>query len=306
MSAPPSLDGKKALVTGASGFIGSRLCERLLKQRTAVLGVSRSQQTSTVMRWSSTDVCDTGKMLALIRDAKPDFIFHLASHVSGSRGLDAVLPTFQANLLSSVNVLLAAAEVGCSRVVLAGSLEEPGTEDSQPVPVSPYAAAKSAASAYGRMFRSLYDVPVVMLRIFMVYGPGQRDETKLVPYVITSLLQGEAPELSSGARPVDWIYVDDVVDALIASVTAERVVGETVDVGSGVLTPIRTVVEGIVDLIRPSVEPQFGALPDRLNERIRVANVERTRVLLNWMPRTPLAEGLSSTVNWYAARKDAA
>jgi UDP-glucose 4-epimerase len=306
MSAPPSLDGKSALVTGASGFIGSRLCERLLEQRAEVHGVSRSQQTTTFIRWSSTDVCDTEKMLALIRDVKPDFIFHLASHVSGSRGLDAVLPTFQANLVSSVNVLLAAAEVGCSRVVLAGSLEEPGTDDRQPVPVSPYAAAKSAASTYGRMFESLYDVPVVTLRIFMVYGPRQRDETKLVPYVITSLLRGEAPALSSGTRPVDWIYVDDVVDALIASATAERVVGETVDVGSGALTPIRTVVEGIVDLIRPPVEPHFGALPDRPNERVRVADVERTRALLHWMPRTPLAEGLSATVNWYAARKDAA
>ena len=306
MSLPPSLDGKKALVTGASGFIGSRLCERLLERRAEVHGVSRSPQTSTVMRWSSTDVSDSEKMLALIRDAKPDFIFHLASHVSGSRGLDAVLPTFHTNLLSAVNVLLAAAEVGCSRVVLAGSLEEPGTEDRQPVPVSPYAAAKSAASAYGRMFESLYDVPVVTLRIFMVYGPGQRDETKLVPYVITSLLRGEAPALSSGTRPVDWIYVDDVVDALIASVTTEAVVGETVDVGSGVLTPIRSVVEGIVDLIGPSVEPRFGALPDRPNERVRVADVERTRALLDWTPRTPLEEGLSATVDWYAARKDAA
>jgi nucleoside-diphosphate-sugar epimerase len=306
MSAPPSLDGKNALVTGASGFIGSRLCDRLLEHRVEVHGVSRSQQTSTSLRWSSADVCDTDEMLALIRDAKPDFIFHLASHVSGSRALDAVLPTFQTNLLSSVNVLLAAAEVGCSRVVLAGSLEEPDTEDPHPVPVSPYAAAKSAASAYGRMFKSLYEVPVVMLRIFMVYGPRQKDETKLVPYVITSLLRGEAPALSSGNRPVDWIYVDDVVDALIASVTADGVVGETVDAGSGVLTPIRTVVEGIVDLIRPSVEPHFGALPDRPNERIRVADVERTRALLNWTPRTPLEEGLSATVDWYATQKDAA
>jgi UDP-glucose 4-epimerase len=306
MSAPLSLDGEKALVTGASGFIGSHLCERLLDARAEVHGVSRSEQTSTVARWWATDVCDTERTLALIREVRPDLIFHLASHVSGSRGLDAVLPTLHSNLLSSVNILLAAAKVGCNRVVLAGSLEEPGDEDHQLVPVSPYAAAKFAAGAYGRMFHSLHDVPVVMLRIFMVYGPGQQDETKLVPYVITSLLRGESPGLSSGTRPVDWVYVDDVVEAFIASVTTDAVLGETLDVGSGVLTPIRTVVEEIIHVMRPSVEPRFGALPDRSNERIRVADVQRTQALMGWAPRTPLKQGLAATVDWYAAREDAA
>jgi UDP-glucose 4-epimerase len=156
------------------------------------------------------------------------------------------------------------------------------------------------------MFHSLYGVPVVMVRIFMVYGPRQRDETKLVPYVITSLLRGESPGLSSGTRPVDWVYVDDVVEALVASAGTESAVGETLDVGSGMLTPIRTVVEEIVDLMRPAVQPRFGALPDRPNERIRVANVERTQGVLGWAPRTPLKQGLAATVDWYAAREDAA
>lgn len=116
-----------------------------------------------------------------MRQVRPGLVFHLASHVSGSRGLDAVLPTLQANFLSTVNVLLAAAEVGCKRIVRAGSLEEPDGEDPEPVPVSPYAAAKFTANTYDRMFHSLHGLPVVTLRIFMVHGPGQRDETKLVP-----------------------------------------------------------------------------------------------------------------------------
>jgi UDP-glucose 4-epimerase len=307
MNASLSLRGQDALVTGASGFIGSRLCERLLDAHTDVHAVSRSEQTSSAaVRWWSTDVCDTQATLALVRNVKPDVIFHLASHVSGSRGLDAVLPTLHANLVSTVNVLLGAAETGCRRIVLAGSLEEPDSEDPQPVPVSPYAAAKYAASAYGRMFHSLHGVPVVMLRLFMVYGPGQGDETKLVPYVITSLLRGESPELSSGTRPVDWIYVDDVVEALIASASTEGALGETLDVGSGTLTPIRSVVEEIGRLLRSSVEPRFGALLDRPNERIRVADIERTRALLGWAPRTALNHGLAATVDWYAARDDAA
>jgi UDP-glucose 4-epimerase len=301
-----SLAGEQALVTGASGFIRARLSARLLEADANVHAVSRSERTCADVRWWAADVCDTEAARTLIRSVKPDLIFRLASHVTGSRGLDAVLPTLDANLLSTVNILLAAAEVGCKRVVLAGSLEEPDGEDREPVPVSPYAAAKFAANTYGRMFHSLHGLPVVTLRIFMVYGPAQPDESRLVPYVITSLLRGQSPQLSAGTRPVDWVYLDDVVDALLASATTEGVLGNTLDVGSGMLTPVRDVVEEIVRLMRPSVAPRFGAVPERPNERVRVADVERTQALLGWAPRTPLSRGLAATVDWYTAQEDAA
>jgi UDP-glucose 4-epimerase len=305
MSVSRSLGGQRALVTGASGFIGSRLGDRLLEAGATVHAASRSERASADVRWWATDVSDPEAARALVREVEPDLIFHLASHVSGSRDLDAVLPTVRANLLSSVNLLLAAAEVGCSRFLLAGSLEEPDAEDRDPVPVSPYAAAKFAAGAYARMFHRLHGVPVVLLRIFMVYGPGQRDETKLVPHVITSLLRGESPALSNGTRPVDWVFVDDVVEALVTAAGTPTVVGETVDVGSGTLTPIRAVVDEIVRLMQPSTEPRFGALPDRPNERIRVADVERTRALLGWAPGTTLTDGLADTIDWYTTRESA-
>ena len=156
------------------------------------------------------------------------------------------------------------------------------------------------------MFFSLHGVPVVTLRIFMVYGPGQHDETKLVPYVITSLLRDDPPKLASGSRPVDWVYVDDVVDALVRSANADQANGATIDVGSGVLTPVRSVVESIARLIPSSPAPQFGALPDRPNERVRLADVERAGSLLGWAPSTSLERGLAATVDWYATRVKAA
>jgi UDP-glucose 4-epimerase len=291
----------RALVTGATGFIGSALCRRLVASGTEVHGVSRvSRSTADGIRWWQADLSEAGAANRIVRQARPDAVFHLASHVSGDRGLGAVAPTLRDNLVTTVNLLTAAAEAGETRVVLAGSMEEPDRDD--PAPSSPYAAAKSAASAYARLFDQLYGLPVVNLRVFMVYGPGQQDRTKLVPYVISSLLRGEGPRLSSGRREVDWVYVDDVVAAFVAAAEAEKAPGSTLDIGSGELVSIRSLVEQIAALVGGDVRPVFGALPDRPGERPRDAEVEPSRETIGWEPSTPLDVGLARTVEWFRAR----
>jgi UDP-glucose 4-epimerase len=148
---------------------------------------------------------------------------------------------------------------------------------------------------------ALHGLQVVHLRVFMVYGPGQHDRTKLIPYVITSLLQGERPKLSSGTRPVDWVYVDDVVDAVVAASSREDLAGASLDIGTGELVTIRAIVERIVETVGTGAEPEFGALPERPLEIVRAADVERTKDQLGWQPRTTLTDGVRSTVDWYRA-----
>ena len=172
-------------------------------------------------------------MRGLFRDIRPDVIFHLASHVKGAPNLEHVLPTFRSNLQSTVNLLTLAAEKGCKRMVITGSLAEPEPENGELFPSAPYAAAKWASSGYARMFHALYKLPVVIARVFMVYGPAQQDLTKLIPYVTLSLLRGEKPKISSGGRPVDWIYVSDVVDGFMALAEAPGIDGGTFEIGSG-------------------------------------------------------------------------
>jgi nucleoside-diphosphate-sugar epimerase len=232
--------------------------------------------------------------------ARPGLVFHLASHVAGARDLALVLPTFASNLASTVNLLTVAAERGCDRIVLTGSLEEP--TEPQAVPSSPYAAAKHAASGYARMFHALFASPVILMRLFMVYGPAQADLRKLVPSVILSLLRGEPPRVSSGGREIDWIFVEDVVEALVAAAVAPGAVGKTLDVGSGHLVPIRSVVERLVHIVNPAVQPLFGAVPDRPLEQVRVADTAMTTSLTGWKPAIGLDEGLRRTVSWYAER----
>jgi UDP-glucose 4-epimerase len=258
----------------------------------------------TNLHWWRCDLAEVAGVQRVLHKIRPDVIFHLAGEVVGSRSADCVMPTFRSNLMSTINLLTVAGEIGSPRVVLSGSLEEPRPEEREAIPCSPYAAAKWASSAYARMFCALYQLPVVIVRIFMVYGPAQRDLKKLIPYVIFSLLRGEAPKLSSGTRLVDWIYVEDVMEGLLMAGQSHSTNGSTIDIGSGQLVPIRTVVEFLVNTVNPRINPLFGAIPDRSFEQIRKADVAKSKASMGWTPTTSLQEGLRRTVDWYKSHFD--
>jgi UDP-glucose 4-epimerase len=302
---------QRILVTGASGFVGSHLCQQLIHLGAEVYAVSRQpsppklpalltsspSDLASAIQWQQGDLSDLNTTRQILKTVQPDTIFHLASFVSGSRQLDAVLPMLHSNLVSTVNLLSVAAEIGCQRFITAGSLEEP--DNTSAVPCSPYAAAKWASSGYAQMFYALYQVPVVIARLFMIYGPGQPDTRKLIPYVILSLLRGETPQLSSGERPVDWIYVSDVVEGLLKAASHPNLAGQIIELGSGYLVTTRAVVEQMYQLLAPGLTPVFGTLPDRPMERVQVANVAQTQTQMDWQPKTPLIQGLSQTIDWY-------
>jgi UDP-glucose 4-epimerase len=298
-----ALAGRTVLVTGASGFIGAATARRLREEGALVHGLSRRPaEGGACDRWWPVNVTDITEVRRVLAAVKPDVVFHLAGLAFGARELEMVLPMLHVNLVATVNLLVAATEGHNARLVLAGSLEEPLPEGTWPVPASPYAAAKLAAGAYARMCHALYGSDVVWLRLFMVYGPAQPDSRKLVPYVTRSLLDGTPPSLSSGTRPVDWVYIDDVVDALLAAAVAGGVGGRTLDVGSGNLVPVRQVVELIRRLLDSRVALRFGAVPERPLEQVRVADVAPTFECLGWRARTSLEDGLRKTVEWYRRR----
>jgi UDP-glucose 4-epimerase len=288
------------LVTGASGFIGSRLCRRLINEGHRVHATSRNPHDSQgdAIRWSRIDLGNYDAVCALFNSIRPEIVFHLASRVTGSRELGEVIPIFRDNLASTVNILTSSIDAGCKRLVLAGSSEEPEVLD-HANPCSPYAIAKWSSTAYAAMFRSLFHASVVVPRIFMTYGPGQTDVQKVVPYTIISMLRGESPKLGSGKRMVDWIFLDEVVEGLIKAALTPEVEHLTFDLGSGSLVSIRAVVEQIADLIGNGVKPHFGALPDRPFETERAADVRFMEMAFHWKPSKALRDGLRETIDWY-------
>jgi UDP-glucose 4-epimerase len=285
---------RRVLITGASGFIGRSLALRLQSVGCEVHGTSRfdRNEDELLINWHQGSFEDLAAVQNIIHEVKPDIIFHLSGMVTGSNDVDNVIPTLHSLVTSTVNLLSVAAHEGCcQRIIIVGSSNEPVDHH----PNSPYAAAKWASSMYSRLFQTLYNLPIVIARTFVAYGPGQSPD-KLIPYVASQLMRGERPKLSSGTWKTDWIYIDDVVEGLIRCAVTPGIEGCTIDIGTGEYASVREIVDKIVALLEPSVLPQFGAVADRYSEHTPVADTVYACEKLRWRAEVGIAEGLRRTM----------
>lgn len=304
MTALPSdisvVSNKRILITGAGGFIGRKLASQLVGMGADVHGTSRTGRNNDKLpiTWWKGSFEDIATAQTTLDKVRPDIIFHLSGMVTAANSLENVLPAYHSLVTSTVNLLTLAAKMNCERILIVGSSNEPVDND----PNSPYAAAKWASSMYGRLFHKLYDLPVVIARPFVGYGPGQPAD-KIIPYVISQLINGERPRLSSGSWKTDWIYIDDMVEGILRCATVVGIEGCTIDIGTGELASVREIVEKIVTLLEPTVAPIFGALPDRHAEHTPVANTAYAWEKLHWKSTIGLNEGLRRTVAEVAMSK---
>lgn len=287
-------------MTGATGFIGRNLVKPLVERGFEVHATSRRlHKGEGKIRWWQADVVDANQAEQVFAAVKPHVVFHLAGRPGADPGMALVLSTYHSLATGTVNVLVNAASHRCERVVLFASCNEPFETDLDFIPGSPYAAAKWVGTVYARMFHKLYATPVVTLRPFMVYGPGQARE-KLIPSVADALLHHRQPLLTSCRIRGDWVYIDDVVDACITAMSAPSIEGREIDIGTGTLISQRTLVEMFVEATGRNIIPAFGAIADRPHEHEVVANTELAMASLGWKARTSLEDGLRRTWDWYS------
>jgi nucleoside-diphosphate-sugar epimerase len=299
---PASWKDLKVLVTGAKGFLGSHVIARLVQLGARTYGFARQIPAGDDgIQWFCGDLSDRATIQALVKDVRPEVVFHLAGETAAAPDRERVLPSFRNNLANTVVLLNELVEADCRRIVITGSLEEPEPGKTDVVPASPYGASKWAESIYARMFHALYRLPVVIVRPYMTYGPRQRPE-KLIPSVTLSLLRGDTPTVSNPDRKVDWIYVKDAAEGILAAgAPSAAVEGRTIDLGSGTLVPIREVVKEIQSHVGGAATIHLSKSEKSVGVDGRRADAESAHRLLGWAPTVPLREGLALTVEWYRA-----
>lgn len=290
---------KNILVIGATGFIGSHLASALALGGSNVVCASRNVRnhqnlTTANMVWDECDASKRTEVERIINRYAPRIIYHLTSDSKGGQDIDLIPDSLQNDVMATANILLESAKYGGIHVVMAGSFEEPGKDDK--FPCSPYAAAKAACTSYARMISSLSGLEVSILRLMMVYGPRQKDY-KVLPYVINKLQNGQLAELGSGHRALDWVYIDDVVDAFIRAGSLPWISADPVDIGTGSLMRLRDCIETIGELMGRSDLLRFGAIENRTREREASADTELAKVRLGWQAKTHFRNGIQATIN---------
>ena len=305
-------NGKRVLVTGAEGFIGSHLARRLVQEGALVHALVKKD--SSLWRIEDcidklavlkTDITDSAFLQSSIPRFKPQIVFHLAALVDVSRSWDLIAPLARTNIMGTIHLLSAVKESSLEAFVYASSSEEYGDAPSpieeirRESPISPYSFSKLAGTHFCQMAARTFDLPVTVVRLFPVYGPFQ-EGSMFIPSAIRDLLLKKEFKMSSGGQIRDFTYVDDVVEAYLGVACCPKARGELLNVGSGVAHKVRDVIEIIRRLVGGNTNVAVGALPYRKGEGSEIfCDNRRMRQLTGWSPKVGLEEGLHLTVEWY-------
>ncbi len=312
-------NGTNVVVTGAGGFIGSHLVERLLELGANVTAFARYNSRNDAgflppaterLHIVLGDIRDPEAVREALSDAA--VVFHLAALVGIPYSYVHPVEVFDVNARGTLNVLVAAREAGLERVVITSTSEVYGTARYVPIderhpkqPQSPYSASKIAADAMALSFHAAYGLPVAVVRPFNTYGPRQSDRA-IIPTIASQALTRDEIRLGSLTPTRDFTFVTDTVEGFIR-VAESDVVAEEVNLGAGVEISIGELAARILAVTGRDVAVRHA----EERERPRTSEVDRllsdnrkARELAGWQPRVSLDEGLRRTVEWVRGRLD--
>lgn len=314
--------GCKVLVTGAGGFIGSHLCERLLKLGAEVRGIVHGNMRGSIGYLCTVESEQARKLEicggnlrdgAFVREAATgiDTIFHLGAITSVAYSYANPEETMITNVFGTLNVCTAARHEHVRRLVHTSSAGvygaakggEPISETHPLAAHNPYTASKLAADFTVESFHLSYDLPVSTCRIFNIYGP-RIGRFLVIPTIILQLMRGRELRLGDLTPTRNFTYIDDIVNAFIRMAEEDSVVGEVVNFGSTRAVTIGELAQLIADLMGKDVTivSDSGRLRPKQSEIQRVlADSTKAKNLLGWEAETDLEEGLRHTIDWIAA-----
>jgi nucleoside-diphosphate-sugar epimerase len=304
--------GKRVVVTGGTGFVGANLARRLLAEgHELTLFVRpeyrswRIEEIQSHVRLHETDLGNKEKLAKAVREARPEWVFHMATH--GAYPLQSNLQQMvQTNILGTINLVETCLETGFEVFINTGSSSEYGFQDHPPKeteelePNSHYAITKASASMYCRFTAKMADVRLLTLRLYSVFGPYE-EPSRLLPTLIIHGKRGRLPPLVNPDVARDFVYVDDVVEAycLAANSTTDEP-GAVYNVGTGVQTSLRDVVDVARRVMAIEEEPQWGTMPDRRwDTNTWVSDNSKLSTELGWRPRLTFESGFLELVRWF-------
>lgn len=297
------------LITGGAGFLGAALSNRLARQGHHVrvlddLSTGNPDALDPDVHFTRGDINDRPKLWTLLQDI--DCVYHLAARVSVPESILFPRDYNEVNVGGTVTLMEAVRDAGTQRVILTSSGAVYGdqqgptmSETMQPHPLSPYAASKLASEWYVRTIGDLSGIQTICLRIFNAYGPGQRippSHPPIIPnFIRQSRQNGTLVFHGDGNQTRDYVYVDDVVNALVSAATVQGLKHQVINVGSGTETSVRDLARMIIDITKGNPEEIYNPRVSGGVSRMQ-ADLTLAKEVLNYVPLIPLEMGLRLTV----------
>lgn len=306
-------EDKTVLITGATGFIGVHLVNKLLCEKAEVFTLGPTKRKDVPhLKQVLGSVEDFENINSLIKDNKIDIIFHLAAQPIVEVGQTNPLKTFEVNIKGTWNVLEAARENSVQKVIIASTVhvygdnpKVPYKEEYFPQPSRPYETSKACADLLAQSFADTYNLAVEIPRFANIYGPGDYNLNRLIPKVIKGILEGKNPKIWDVGSVRDFLFIDDAIRAYL--MLAEKDLpktkrGRVINFGTGKPINIVELVEKIIRISKKdSIFVKTETTPKgRLSEvRRQYMSIKKAKRELGWSPKVPLKEGLVKTFEWY-------
>ncbi len=300
----------KIIVTGGAGFIGSHLVDKLIEQGNEVvvidnLSTGQQENVNPKAKFHNLDICSFEEIKPLFEGV--DVVFHLAARPRVPFSVEDPLTTSQANILGSVSVFKAAADAKVRRVVFSGSSSVYGSQSAEVLseemptsPLSPYALQKLTSEKFAKLFTNLYNIPIITLRYFNVFGSRivfDSDYSLVIGKFLQQNQQGKPLTIhGDGEQTRGFTFIDDVVRATILASQSDKLKGgEIINIGSDKAHSINRLAELIGG---KNVQKEF--LPPRVGDPLHSkADISRAKELLDWQPEVSFGDGVKKTQEWF-------
>lgn len=296
----------RIFITGGTGFIGRFILKKLSHGKNKLLVLTRYPEkikNSKYVRPLKGDLSGNGNWAKKLKDFKPDVAIHLAWEGIPDYGIKNSIK----NLNQGLSLFQILAETGCKKIISAGSLWEYGnqtgkiSETDRTLPFNTFTASKNSLNYLGREIAKENGIDFIWARIFYVYGPGQKS-TSLIPYLINSLSNNKTPEIRNPEAKNDFIYVEDVADAILSLLKSDSVSGEY-NIGSGKLSSIKN----IINIISSNLKTKIGFDQGDKKQLDKIssvyADISKVRKDTGWSPATPIKQGIEKTIRAFNSQK---